>query len=190
MTTPLLEATYLLQASAAAIEAIQVPFLLDAYIPSVFSLMYTYLPSLNPHNWQPNQRAERWPSPRPSPLLHNPRPNQDPQPIPEANPTLRAREINHHNDPLDLDPHLKHRRPFPVVHVPPPWGTSSSPSCLSGLCTFSFQSSCIMPLIYHSQLTSFVLGWREGGNPSSRSVKNEEEKMDVQFRVLTGHATV
>jgi len=92
MTTPLLEATYLLQASAAAIEAIQVPFLLDAYIPSVFSLMYTYLPSLNPHNWQPNQRAERWPSPRPSPLLHNPRPNQDPQPIPEANPTLRARK--------------------------------------------------------------------------------------------------
>jgi hypothetical protein len=28
-----------------------------------------------------------------------------------------------------------------------------------------------MPLIYHSQLTSFVPDWREGGNSSSRSVK-------------------
>ena len=45
-----------------------------------------------------------------------------------------------------------------------------------------------MPLIYHSQLTSFVLDEREGGNPSSRSVKNKEEKMDVQFRVLTGQS--
>jgi hypothetical protein len=51
MTTPLLEAAYLLQAFAATIEALQVSSVFYGYIPSgVYSFMYTYLSSFNPHN--------------------------------------------------------------------------------------------------------------------------------------------
>jgi hypothetical protein len=109
MSSPFLEAAYLVQAFVAALEALQIPTLLFlGGVRGVYSFVYlSPLPSLSTTN-KP-QCPQRGPGPRAAPSVHHPGANQDPQPIPQADPALRTGEKHHCYRALGLVPHFKHR---------------------------------------------------------------------------------
>jgi hypothetical protein len=109
MTTPLLEAAYLLQAFVAAIEALQISSVFYGYLPhGVYSFVYLLpFPFLLLTNLPP-QRSQFGPHFGSPPPLYNPCADQNLQPIPQANTSLRADKINHRIRALGLAPHLQH----------------------------------------------------------------------------------
>ncbi len=109
MSSPFLEAAYLVQAFVAALEALQIPTLLfPGHVRGVYSFVYLLpLPSLSTTN--KSQCPLCGPSPRATPPVHHPGANQDPQPIPQADPALRTGEKHHCYRALGLVPYLKHR---------------------------------------------------------------------------------